>query len=45
MKKSLLWTIIFVLVVSLVVSFSFAGCKEETVAPAEEEAVEEEAVE
>ncbi|GAI43726.1 unnamed protein product, partial [marine sediment metagenome] len=42
MKKSLLWLVIMLLTVSMVATFSLAGCKEEAV---EEEAVEEEAVE
>ena len=46
MKKSLLWLLIMVLAVSMIATFSLAGCKkaaeEEAVAPAEEEAVEEE---
>ena len=43
MKKSLLWLLIMLLTVSMVATFSLAGCKKEEVA--EEEAVEEEAVE
>ena len=44
MKKSLLWLLIMILAVSMVATFSLAGCKKEEVA--EEEAVkEEEAVE
>ncbi|MDP3012401.1 MAG: hypothetical protein Q8N27_06750, partial [Candidatus Hydromicrobium sp.] len=42
MKKSLLWLLIAVLTVSMVVTFSLAGCKEEVT---EEEAAEEEVVE
>jgi len=45
MKKSLLWLLIMVLAVSMIATFSLAGCKEaveeEAVAPAEEEATEE----
>ena len=40
MKKSLLWLLIMVLTVSMIATFSLAGCKEEEMA--EEEAVEEE---
>ena len=40
MKKSLLWLLIILLAVSMVATFSLAGCKEEA-APAEEAAVEE----
>jgi len=43
MKKSLLWLLIMLLTVSMVVTFSLAGCKKEEVA--EEEAVEEEVAE
>ena len=44
MKKSLLWLLIMLLTVSMVATFSLAGCKEEeAAAPAEEEAAEEEA--
>ncbi|MBA7581061.1 hypothetical protein ES708_22961 [subsurface metagenome] len=44
MKKSLLWIIVMVLSVSMISTFSLAGCKEEEAAVAEEEeaAVEEE---
>ena len=44
MKKSLLWSLIVLLVVSVMATFSLAGCKEaeETVAADEEEAVAEE---
>ena len=42
MKKSLLWLLVVVLAISMVATFSLAGCKEEA---AEEEAVEEEAAE
>jgi len=48
MKKSLLWLLIMLLTVSIVVTFSLAGCKKEEVAEeevAEEEAVEEEVAE
>jgi len=49
MKKSLLWLLIMVLAVSMIATFSLAGCKkaaeEEAVAPAEEEAVVEEVAE
>jgi len=43
MKKSLLWLLIMLLTVSMVATFSLAGCKkaEEEAAPAEEEAEEE----
>ena len=50
MKKSLLWLLIMILAVSMIATFSFAGCKKEEVAeeevaveeaPAEEVAVEE----
>ena len=43
MKKSLLWLLIMLLTVSMVATFSLAGCKKEEVA--EEEAVEEEVAE
>ncbi len=45
MKKSLLWIIVLMLSISMVATFSLAGCKEEAVEEevAEEEAVEEEA--
>jgi len=45
MKKSLMWLPVLLLVVSMLVSFSLAGCKEEAAeeeAPAKEEAVAEE---
>jgi len=46
MKKSLLWLLIMLLTVSMIATFSLAGCKEEEVAVAEEEeAVEEEVAE
>ncbi len=52
MKKSLLWVVVLILGISMIATFSFAGCKgkeaaaEEEVAPAEEEVpAEEEAVE
>ena len=44
MKKSLLWLLIVLLSVSMIATFSFAGCKKEEAAeeaPAEEEAAEE----
>jgi len=44
MKKSLLWLLILLLSISMVATFSLAGCKEEA-APAEEAAPEEEVVE
>jgi len=37
MKKSLLWLLIMVLAVSMIATFSLAGCKKEEVAAAEEE--------
>jgi len=45
MKKSLLWIVVLVLSISMVATFSLAGCKKEAAAAAEEEAavVEEEA--
>ena len=46
MKKSLLWLVVVLLSVSMIATFSFAGCKKEeeaAVAPAEEEVAEEEA--
>ena len=48
MKKSLLWLLIMLLTVSMVVTFSLAGCKEEEVAEeevAEEKVAEEEVAE
>ena len=46
MKKSLLWLVVLVLSISMVATFSLAGCKEEEAAVAEEEeaVAEEEAV-
>jgi len=44
MKKSLLWIVVLVLSISVVATFSFVGCKTETVeeaAATEEEAVKE----
>jgi len=41
MKKSLLWILVLVLSISMIATFSFAGCKKEA---AEEEITEEEAV-
>jgi len=41
MKKSLLWLLLILLSVSMIATFSLAGCKKEAVAPAEEEVVEE----
>src|SRR4030042_3494909 len=37
MKKSLMWLLIMLLTLSMVATFSLAGCKEEEAAPAEEE--------
>lgn len=54
MKKSSLWILVLVVGISMIITFSFAGCKapveevapvEEEVAPAEEEVVEEEVIE
>jgi len=47
MKKSLLWLLIMILVVSMIATFSLAGCKKEAAEEeaAEEEVAEEEAVE
>ncbi|MFZ3085827.1 MAG: ABC transporter substrate-binding protein, partial [Candidatus Hydromicrobium sp.] len=45
MKKSLLWLLIMILAVSMVVTFSLAGCKAEEAAEEEAAVVEEEAAE
>ncbi|GAG71310.1 unnamed protein product, partial [marine sediment metagenome] len=37
MKKSLLWLVVLVLSISMVATFSLAGCKKEEAAVAEEE--------